>query len=58
MADEVGKALLEVVVATVDAKHVQGTTQSQVASFFVQAEASVAKMINVMEGRVQQLPVL
>ena len=55
VADEVRVARIKVAEVVAKAGSVQGTIQSQVASFSAQAETSAAKAVEVMETRVQQL---
>ena len=53
VADEVRKACMEAVAAAAEAQSAKGAIQLQAASFSVQAEASTAQAISVMEGHVQ-----
>ena len=53
VADEVHKARMEAAVAVAEAESAKGTVLLQAASFSVQAEASAAKAVEVMEGCVQ-----
>ena len=53
VADEVHKARMESVVAAAKAESTKGTVLLQAASFSAQAEASAAKAVGAMEGRVQ-----
>ena len=55
VADEVRKARMEAVTAAAEAESAKGTIRSQAASLSAHAEASAAKAVEVMEGRVQQL---
>ena len=55
IADEVRQVQMEAAAAAAEAESAKGTVLSQVASFIMQAEASAAKAVEVMEGRVQQL---
>ena len=55
VADEVRKARMEAAAAAAEAESAKGTIRSQAASLSAHAEASAAKAVEVMEGRVQQL---
>ena len=52
VVDEVRKVRMEAAVAAAKAESAKGTVLSQAASFSAQAEASAAKAVEVMEGRV------
>ena len=52
VADEVRKARMEAAAAAAEVESAKGAVLSQGASFSAQAEASAAKAVEVMEGRV------
>ena len=55
VTDEVRKARIEAAAVAAEAESAKGTIRLQAASFSAQAEASAAKAVEVMEGRIQQL---